>query len=51
MAKISAMRKEMVSHPDWYPELSSHSSDEQIAQVLYTCASQSLVAMMITVMV
>jgi len=36
MAKVAWARDVgMAKHPEWYPELSSHSSDKQIARALY----------------
>ncbi|CAK8992856.1 Midasin (Dynein-related AAA-ATPase mdn1) (MIDAS-containing protein) [Durusdinium trenchii] len=35
MSQINALRLQRVDHPDWYPELSSKSTDQDFAKVLY----------------
>ncbi|CAE7469988.1 unnamed protein product, partial [Symbiodinium sp. CCMP2456] len=43
--QVCVADKEKAKHPEWYPELSSHSSDKQIARALYMCQLQTTESM------
>ncbi|CAE7792946.1 unnamed protein product [Symbiodinium sp. CCMP2592] len=40
--QVCVADKEKAKHPEWYPELSSHSSDKQIARALYMPGPEGL---------
>mmetsp|Transcript_14803 Transcript_14803/g.16104 ORF Transcript_14803/g.16104 Transcript_14803/m.16104 type:complete len:120 (-) Transcript_14803:1-360(-) len=42
MGQIKGMRSQMANHPNWWPELSSKSSDREIAKALYTRGQEGI---------